>query len=424
MGKHEKWRKVAKRARRKRIRQSLAKIRHEKEEEEQRRREQSPTYLQLLQKYEEEEAFQEEEEARLRAEAEQRWLKIEEEAQRQWRELQKKLEEAREERIRQNLLIKLEWEKEQKRLKELKEAKEREREENEKRQQQLRDEIENFIANGGDTPEHLKVSVEMNPNKPVCPFFQKTSACRFRDSCSRNHIKPGVSRILLIPNFYSHYSLEQTENEYDDSSLEFENHETYSHFKDFFFDVLPEMERFGRIRQFKVCCNRESHLRGNVYVEYSTTREAVKSFQVFNGRWYGGRQLSVEFCNIESWKSAICGLHSRKKCPKGSSCNFLHVFPNPQNMFHLADRDEHRTPSRSISRSETEERNWRWSESPERLEYTTSEKRREEKHTRNGCSSKRRSQETSHSRSSKSRKRSRSRNRRENKSNRKKSKHH
>lgn len=243
----------------------------------------------------------------MRREAEEKWLRIEEEARIQWAVLQRKLAEAREERARQIARIRLEWEAEQKRLEELKAAKEKEREENERKQRQLEEEIDNFIRNGGSTPEHLKRNHEMNPNKPICPFFKKTAACRFRDSCSRNHIKPGVSRILLIPNFYSHYSLEQTETEHGDTALEFENHETYSHFKEFFFDVLPEMERLGKVRQLKICCNRECHLRGNVYVEYSSTREAVKSFRVFNGRWYAGKQLSVEFCTIDSWKSAICG---------------------------------------------------------------------------------------------------------------------
>ncbi|CAH1369351.1 unnamed protein product [Tenebrio molitor] len=339
---------------------------------------------------------------------------MEEEARKQWNELQKKLEEAREERARQNMLIKLEWEKEQKRLKEIKEKKEREKEENERKQLLLQQEIENFIAHGGATPEYLKVNIEMNPNKPICPFFQKTAACRFRDLCSRNHIKPGVSRILLIPNFYSHYSLEQSETEHGDSSLEFENYETYSHFKDFFFDVLPEMEKSGRVRQFKVCCNHESHLRGNVYVEYSCTREAVKSFQIFNGRWYGGKQLSVEFCNIESWKSAICGLFNRKRCPKGNSCNFLHVFSNPHNLFHSADRDEHRTPPRSNERLESEQRSWRWSESPERPFSNHIKGNEKRRHKKNDSKSRRRSRSRER-RTARSRKRSNKRRYREDK---------
>jgi len=187
-------------------------------------------------------------------------------------------------------------------------------------------------------------------------------------------VRPGISRVLLIPNFYSHYSLQQTENEHgNDFTLEFENQETYEDFKQFFYDVLPEMEKCGRVRQFKVCCNQEIHLRGNVYVEYSSFREAVKSYRTFLGRWYGGKQLHVEFCNIESWKSAICGLYARQKCPKGSSCNFLHVFSNPSNLFASADKDLHRTPpiDMDYESSESDARNWRWSESPERIPSNT-----------------------------------------------------
>ncbi len=59
--------------------------------------------------------------------------------------------------------------------------------------------------------------------------------------------------------------------EYDcDISLEFEESERYENFKDFYFDVLPEFERFGRVTMFKVCSNSEIHLRGNVYVQYQT----------------------------------------------------------------------------------------------------------------------------------------------------------
>lgn len=154
----------------------------------------------------------------------------------------------------------------------------------------------------------MKTTYETNPNKPTCPFFNKTGACRFKDTCSRNHIRPGISRVLLIPNFYSHYSLEQTEGEYgSDSTLEFEKYETYKHFREFFYDVLPELEKCGYVTQFRICCNHEAHLRGNVYVEFSSNREAVKGYQKFHSRWYGGKQLHVEFCKIDSWKFAICG---------------------------------------------------------------------------------------------------------------------
>lgn len=239
---------------------------------------------------------------------EKEWIVKEKQAQIRWRELQEKLQLARERRAKQNELIRQEWEFEQKRLKDLKALKEKEVEEKRKQQEELINEINNFIKNGGDIPDSLKQNLETNPNKEICPFFRKTGACRFKDTCSRNHIRPGISKILLIPNFYSHYSLEKCDNEHgNDTNLEFESYEVYNHFKEFFDDVITEMERHGSIRQFKVCCNTEPHLRGNVYVEYSNCHSAIKSYKIFQGRWYGGKQLNVEFCNIESWKNAVCG---------------------------------------------------------------------------------------------------------------------
>lgn len=41
------------------------------------------------------------------------------------------------------------------------------------------------------------------------------------------------------------------------------------------------------------------------------------------------------------------GLHFRRKCPKGSSCNFLHVFKNPGNLFGKIEKNVYKTPLRS-----------------------------------------------------------------------------
>lgn len=275
---------------------------------EQQHRENSPTYQSWLKEQEELDKHLEDEEARLAAIAERKWLEREKEAQIRWRELQLKLQIAREERAKQNERIRQEWEHEQKRLKELKLLQEKQEEEKRKREQELICEINNFIEYGGDVPDSLKRNFETNPTKEMCPFFKKTGACRFNDTCSRNHQRPGISNILLIPNFYSHYSLQQTDNEHgNDSTLEFETYEVYNHFKEFFYDVVSEMERYGAIKQFKVCCNTESHLRGNVYVEYTNCHSAMKSYKMLQGRWYGGKQLNVEFCKIDSWKNAVCG---------------------------------------------------------------------------------------------------------------------
>ncbi|PSN40259.1 U2 small nuclear ribonucleoprotein auxiliary factor 35 kDa subunit-related protein 1 [Blattella germanica] len=245
-------------------------------------------------------------------------------------------------------------------------------------------EIDDFIKHGGELPPSVNISTETHPDKPLCPFFTKTGACRFGDHCSRNHPRPGISRVLLFTNFYTHFGLHQSMlDEYDtDLMLEYEDLETYQHFKEFYDDVLPEFEQFGRVIQFKVCCNHEPHLRGNVYVEYESTRDSVLAFQKFHGRWYGGRQLNVEFTCVSSWKSAICGLFFKRRCPKGRSCNFLHVFRNPGNAFSEFEYDRElsrrrhgsklrsRSPSFSPARNRSQRnrddrRDWRWSESPE-----------------------------------------------------------
>lgn len=267
---------------------------------------------------------------RIAKEQEKQWLQREEEAQKQWKELQKRLEKIKEDRAKQNEKIRMEWEAEQAKIKQQIELKEKEEALKKEQRQKLEQRIEEFLQHGGDIPEELLTPLETNPNKPVCQFFKKTGSCRFGDLCSRNHIRPGVSRVLLIPNFFSHYSLQQcSESEYgNDLSLEFENYELYNHFKEFFYDVLPEMEKCGRVRQFKVCCNTESHLRGNVYIEYNNHRESIKSYKLFQGRWYGGKQLNVQFTEIESWKSAICGksLKLFKKLSTSYNCYFRFIF--------------------------------------------------------------------------------------------------
>ena len=250
----------------------------------------------------------EEEELRLAKENERKWLECEDEAQKEWKALQMKLNLKKEKQERQNTLIREEWEKEQLRLKRIEDDKLKNIEQKQRQEVILMKQIDDFVNNGGEIPENLQNIMETNPNKPICQFFKKTNACRFGDICSRNHQRPGVSTVLLILNFYSHISLEQLgENEYGTDSLEYEVRETYNHFKEFFYDVYPEFKKYGEVVQFKVCCNREPHLRGNVYIEYQNIRDAVKCYITFQGRWYAGKQLNVEFCGITSWRSAICG---------------------------------------------------------------------------------------------------------------------
>lgn len=58
--------------------------------------------------------------------------------------------------------------------------------------------IEDFIKDGGKIPDELKTPKDTNPSKPLCPFFTKIGACRFGDSCSRNHQSPGISKVFNL----------------------------------------------------------------------------------------------------------------------------------------------------------------------------------------------------------------------------------
>lgn len=260
----------------------------------------------------------------------------------------------------------------------------------------------------------------MNPEAPVkessenygteqdvanCPFFLKTGACRFGDRCSRKHAYPTASPTLMIRGMFVTFGMEQSRrDDYDiDACLEHSEEELQESFIEFYHDVLPEFKSVGKVLQFKVSCNYEPHLRGNVYIQFDTEEQCKEAFIKFNGRWYAGRQLHCELCPVTRWKNAICGLFDRQKCPKGKHCNFLHVFRNPGNEFWEADRDLHMSPDRSVRGSHRDgwhserygDRSWRQrhgSRSPPRSERSHS--RREDDRRRSRSRERRTSQHT------------------------------
>ncbi|XP_061669828.1 U2 small nuclear ribonucleoprotein auxiliary factor 35 kDa subunit-related protein 2 [Syngnathoides biaculeatus] len=317
------------------------------------------------------------------------WLERERLAQEEFRLRSEREEAARKRREEDERKIKEEWEAQQRREEEQKEQKQQEKRDREEAVQKMLDEAENQLTNGGPW---------MNPEAPVtdksenygterdaanCPFFLKTGSCRFGDRCSRKHVYPSSSPTLLIRAMFITYGMEQSQrDDYDgDASLEHSEEDLHESFTEFYHDVLPEFRTVGKVVQFKVSCNHEPHLRGNVYVQFDTEEQCRQAFMKFNGRWYAGKQLHCEICPVTRWKNAICGLFDRKKCPKGKHCNFLHVFRNPGNEFWEADRDLRLSPDHSNRGSQSErhsdrrserrgDRSWRshWSRSPPRSE--------------------------------------------------------
>ncbi|XP_026862709.2 U2 small nuclear ribonucleoprotein auxiliary factor 35 kDa subunit-related protein 2 [Electrophorus electricus] len=279
----------------------------------------------------------------------QEWLQKERIAQEEFR--LKKEKEAAAQRIKEEeeKRIKDEWEEQQRREREEREQKQQEKRNREEAVQKMLDQAQSQLENGGswknpDAP----ADYGTEKDKANCPFFLKTGACRFGDRCSRKHDHPVSSSTLMVRGMFVTFGMEQSRrDDYDtDASLEYSEEELHQQFLDFYEDVLPEFRNAGKVIQFKVSCNFEPHLRGNVYVQYENEDQCKEAFMVFNGRWYAGRQLQCEFSPVTRWKTAICGLFDRQKCPKGKHCNFLHVFRNPGNEFWEADRDLHLSPDR------------------------------------------------------------------------------
>ncbi|XP_015176007.1 PREDICTED: U2 small nuclear ribonucleoprotein auxiliary factor 35 kDa subunit-related protein 1-like [Polistes dominula] len=417
---HKEWRRIAKRERRRRLRQKAAKERDADELQLRAALEKSADYLNWCKEQEQCEKEKEELEKQEHEEREKLWLEEEVKAHKEWLIVQERKAKARQQQLIQEEQIRKEFEAKQAIIKKKEEEEKLKREEEIKRRELLQQQIDDYIDEGIKTPEILREIIDSQPGKELCPFFSKTGACRYGDTCSRNHRRVCLSKVLLIPNFYSHFSLEKNSMEYDtDIGLEFESSETRQHFREFYYDIVPELESYGRIKTLRICCNTEIHLRGNLYVEYYTEREAARALRKLKGRWYAGRQLNCEFANFKSWRSAVCGMI---KCPKGRACNFLHTFQNPHTEYDIkspprysktansesnSKRSEQRNKStweENVSEETNESKHWRWSESPEietpNKRSRNNEKQRRHSNERNGHRSSRRDKEDRSSKSS------------------------
>ncbi|XP_033368396.1 U2 small nuclear ribonucleoprotein auxiliary factor 35 kDa subunit-related protein 2 isoform X3 [Parus major] len=411
---HQKYRAILKKEKRKKKRQALAKLRDSEAAE-------KDESVSEEEEEEVEEEEEEEEEKKLEAERQklhEQWLLREEKAQEEFKLKKEKEEAARKRQEEEERKIKEEWEEQQRKEREVAQQKQQEKRERE---------LENGVSwHNPEPPENLGTEKD----RANCPFYIKTGSCRFGDRCSRKHNYPTSSKTLLVRGMFITFGMEQCRrDDYDtDASLEYSDEETYQQFLEFYEDVLPEFQNVGKVVQFKVSCNYEPHLRGNVYVQYQSEKDCQAALALFSGRWYAGRQLHCEFCPVTRWKTAICGLFERQKCPRGKHCNFLHVFKNPNNEFWEANRDIRISPERTHQSSKNSERRnrsshrddyysrsrRRGSPSPDHSyrrngESERKKNRRKNKRRRRSGRSRSRERRRSHSRGRKRRGRSRSR---------------
>ncbi|KAK8469132.1 hypothetical protein PHAVU_006G221300 [Phaseolus vulgaris] len=178
-------------------------------------------------------------------------------------------------------------------------------------------------------------------DKAHCPFHLKTGACRFGMRCSRVHFYPDKSSTILIKNMYNGPGLACDRDQ--DEGLEYTDEEVERCFEEFYEDVHTEFLKFGEIVNFKVCKNGSFHLRGNVYVQYKALDSALLAYNLVNGRYFAGKQVTCQFVNLTRWKVAICGEYMKsgfKTCSHGTACNFIHCFRNPGGDYEWADSDK------------------------------------------------------------------------------------
>lgn len=220
------------------------------------------------------ELCQEEGEEFQRNEENAKWLKYDLIVQQNWSIKQEKLQKIEDAKEKERLRIQEEFQAEQDRLAELAKTEKLLLEKKKQQYETLVDNINNYILGLGPLPNELAISTDTNLGQQNCTFYTKTSTCRFGIKCSRNHNRPGISNLLIIPHFFTNFQLCKSKaTEYgSDQMLEYDDDDVYQSFLDFFNDTVPEFEKFGKLSQFRVCHNQSDHLRGNVFVEYTSQR--------------------------------------------------------------------------------------------------------------------------------------------------------
>ncbi|XP_064539227.1 U2 small nuclear ribonucleoprotein auxiliary factor 35 kDa subunit-related protein 2, partial [Drosophila montana] len=377
------WRKLVKKQQRHRRRQKQARQREKDEAIEKKARESDPEYQAWLKQQVELEEFQRLASERLRQDEEEAWLRREALAQHQFQidAAKRAQQEAELDRLRaqQAEAFAAQQKEQRKRREESKRLADAAAAEFEAMLHRMHEYMEDTEERS--PPDELRRLVETHPEERLCEFYTRTNCCRYGHSCTFNHRRPMLAKILLIRHFFTHPLLQVNvaHKEYAgaDEHLELTQHDLRADYDEFFKDATGELEKFGKIVNFRAVCNTLPHLRGHVFVEYAHERFALRAFINLQGRYYAARRLNVEFSNLKAWRGAVCGLSLTRKCPKGYSCGYLHLFRNPNNLFN-SSLELYETPrsARSVSRTpksrqiswndnETQSRNWRWSESPE-----------------------------------------------------------
>lgn len=157
-----------------------------------------------------------------------------------------------------------------------------------------------------------------------CPFYFKIGACRNGEKCNRQHVRPTVSSVLLLPHLYpatpETMSVSNDE-EWDDATY---NH-AQEHMEMFFEEIFLELGNYGEIEDLVVCDNVSDHMVGNVYVKFFKEEDADKACKSLGKRFYGSTLIQVEFSPVTDFREARCRAFHETRCTRGGFCNFMHI---------------------------------------------------------------------------------------------------
>ena len=98
-------------------------------------------------------------------------------------------------------------------------------------------------------------------------------------------------------------------------------------FEDFYEDIFLELDKFGEVEHLCVCDNLADHMVGNVYIKFRDEDGAARALQGFQGRYYAGKPIQVEFSPVTDFRESTCRQYEEGTCGRGGYCNFMHVRP-------------------------------------------------------------------------------------------------
>lgn len=198
-------------------------------------------------------------------------------------------------------------------------------------------------------------------DKVNCPFYFKIGACRHGARCSRLHHLPAFSPTILIKHIYRHPIREAELNAAAEGrsvdNIEIDEAQAREDFLVFFEDFFEELSKFGSLEALHVCDNLGDHMIGHVYAKFSDEEEAADALNIMNGRYFGGRQMEVEFSPVTDFREARCRDFDEDTCRRGGFCNFMHIKPVP--MCLIRDMEEDCEEERRREEAERSERDRR-----------------------------------------------------------------